>query len=164
MCGISGLFDARGRSEFPRPLLERMNQTLFHRGPDEEGLHLEPGIALAHRRLSIIDLSTGQQPLYNEDGSVAVVFNGEIYNFQDLVRELTACGHTFRTHSDTEVNRSRLGSSGGRPASRASAACSPSPCGIATARRLFLARDRLGVKPLYYAQLLETSNGFSAPS
>jgi asparagine synthase (glutamine-hydrolysing) len=63
-----------------------MNASLFHRGPDAGGLHLEPGLGLAHRRLSIIDLSTGQQPLYNEDGSVAVVFNGEIYNFQELVK------------------------------------------------------------------------------
>src|SRR5262249_47914872 len=80
-----------------------MNDAQFHRGPDEGGLHVEPGIALAHRRPSIIDFSSGQQPLYNEDGAVAVIFNGEIYNFQELVPELTACGHTFRTHSDTEV-------------------------------------------------------------
>ena len=81
----------------------RMNASLRHRGPDADGLHLEPGVALGHRRLSIIDLSTGQQPLYNEDGSVAVVFNGEIYNFHDLAKELAACGHAFRTRSDTEV-------------------------------------------------------------
>ena len=78
MCGIAGIFDSTARREIDRPLLERMNASLFHRGPDAGGLHLEPGIGLAHRRLSIIDLSTGQQPLYNENGSVAVVFNGEI--------------------------------------------------------------------------------------
>ena len=152
MCGISGLFDARGKSEFQRPLLERMNQSLLHRGPDEDGLHLEPGLAFAHRRLSIIDLSTGQQPLYNEDGSVVVVFNGEIYNFQELVRELTACGHTFRTHCDTEAivhGWEQWGPS-----------CVTRFRGMfafalwdRNRETLFLARDRLGVKPLYYARL-----------
>ena len=80
-----------------------MNQIQFHRGPDEGGLHTEPGIGLGHRRLSIIDLSSGHQPLFNEDGSVAVVFNGEIYNFVDLIPELQVLGHVFRTRCDTEV-------------------------------------------------------------
>ncbi|MDO9221966.1 MAG: asparagine synthetase B, partial [Thiobacillus sp.] len=103
MCGITGIFDTRGASEISRELLHTMNETQFHRGPDEGGLHLEAGVGLGHRRLSIIDLSSGQQPLFNEDGSVVVVFNGEIYNFQELVPELEALGHVFRTHSDTEV-------------------------------------------------------------
>src|SRR3954464_6767120 len=103
MCGITGIIDLKGRREVSRTLLSRMNETQVHRGPDAGGLHLEPGVGLGHRRLSIIDLSTGQQPLYNEDGSVVVVFNGEIYNFQELAKELTACGHTFHTRSDTEV-------------------------------------------------------------
>ena len=103
MCGIAGLFDLNGRREFSKDLVARMNDVQFHRGPDEGGFHFEPGVALAHRRLSIIDLATGQQPLFNEDHSVSVVFNGEIYNFQELVPELQALGHQFRTHSDTEV-------------------------------------------------------------
>ena len=103
MCGIVGIFDSRARREIDCGLLDRMNESLFHRGPDDGGLHVEPGVGLGHRRLSIIDLSTGQQPLYNEDRSVVVVFNGEIYNFQELVPELQALGHTFRTRSDTEV-------------------------------------------------------------
>ena len=78
MCGIAGLFDLSGRREFSRELVERMNDVQFHRGPDEGGYHFEPGLALAHRRLSIIDIATGQQPLFNEDNTVAVVFNGEI--------------------------------------------------------------------------------------
>ena len=103
MCGIVGILDTRGRREIPRALVERMNEVQHHRGPDETGLHLEPGVGLGHKRLSIIDLSTGQQPLYNEDRSVVVVFNGEIYNYQELIPELAALGHVFRTRSDTEV-------------------------------------------------------------
>ncbi len=80
-----------------------MNQSQIHRGPDDGGLHVEPGVGLAHRRLSIIDLSGGHQPLFNEDGSVVVVYNGEIYNFPELTTELLAAGHHFRTHCDTEV-------------------------------------------------------------
>ena len=103
MCGISGLFDTRGARDFSRDLVRRINDIQSHRGPDESGIHLEPGVALAHRRLSVIDLTTGQQPLFNEDDSVCVVFNGEIYNFQALVPELEALGHRFKTRSDTEV-------------------------------------------------------------
>jgi asparagine synthase (glutamine-hydrolysing) len=152
VCGISGIFDGSGRREIDRPLLERMNASLFHRGPDAGGLHLEPGLGLAHRRLSIIDLSTGQQPLYNEDGTVVVVFNGEIYNFKELAKELAACGHAFRTHSDTEVIVHGWEQWG--------ASCVTRFRGMFAfvlwdrkLDTLFLARDRLGVKPLYYAQL-----------
>src|SRR6266436_1009300 len=103
MCGIVGIFDLSGKCIPPRELVARMNESQLHRGPDEGGFHFEPGVGLGHRRLSIIDLSTGQQPLYNEDGSVAVIFNGEIYNYRELVKELAACGHSFRTRCDTEV-------------------------------------------------------------
>src|SRR5690606_23874648 len=103
MCGIVGLFDLRGERPIERALLERMNDAIFHRGPDSDGVHLEPGVGLAMRRLAIIDLSGGKQPLYNEDGSVGVVFNGQIYNFQSLTPELQAKGHQFRTVCDTEV-------------------------------------------------------------
>src|SRR5438045_7849053 len=103
MCGIVGVMDLKARREIPRLLLARMNEAQHHRGPDAGGLHLEPGVGLGHRRLSIIDLATGQQPLYNEDGSVVVVFNGEIYNFQSLIPELVSLGHVFRTKSYTEV-------------------------------------------------------------
>jgi asparagine synthase (glutamine-hydrolysing) len=103
MCGITGIVDLRGRRSIDRTVLERMNASQHHRGPDESGVHLAPGVALGHKRLSIIDLATGQQPLYNEDRSVAVVYNGEIYNYQELIPELAALGHVFRTRSDTEV-------------------------------------------------------------
>ena len=95
--------DLRGRREIDPALIRRMNEVQLHRGPDEEGTLFEPGIGLGHQRLSIIDLGHGQQPLFNEDGSVAVVFNGEIYNFQALVAELSSLGHQFRTRCDTEV-------------------------------------------------------------
>ena len=152
MCGIAGIFDTFGRRDFDRALLERMNQAQFHRGPDEGGLHFEPGVALGHRRLSIIDLATGQQPLFNEDGSVAVVFNGEIYNYQELIPELQALGHRFHTRSDTEVIVHAWESWG--------EACVDRFRGMfafalwdRNQQTLFLARDRLGVKPLYYALL-----------
>ena len=76
MCGISGLFDTRGKQNFAPDLLTRINNIQSHRGPDEAGTHLEPGVAFGHRRLSVIDLATGQQPLFNEDQSVVIVFNG----------------------------------------------------------------------------------------
>ena len=152
MCGIAGLFDTRGNRVFDRSLVERMNDVQFHRGPDEGGFHFEPGVALAHRRLSIIDLSTGQQPLFNEDGSVAVVFNGEIYNYQELVPELEALGHVFHTRSDTEVIVHAWEAWG--------ADCVARFRGMfafalydRNQQTLFLVRDRLGVKPLFYALL-----------
>ncbi|HPF59439.1 MAG TPA: amidotransferase 1, exosortase A system-associated [Candidatus Competibacteraceae bacterium] len=152
MCGITGIFDTRHRQEINRDLLHRMNESQHHRGPDEGGLHIEPGVGLGHRRLSIIDLSTGQQPLFNEDGSVVVVFNGEIYNFQELVPELEALGHVFHTRSDTEVIVHAWEAWG--------EACVERFRGMfafalwdRNQETLFLARDRLGVKPLFYALL-----------
>src|SRR5512135_3799801 len=152
MCGITGIFDTVGVNEISRELLHRMNETQFHRGPDEGGLHLEPGLGLGHRRLAIIDLSTGQQPLFNEDGSVVVVFNGEIYNFQELIPELARCGHRFHTKSDTEVIVHAWEQWG--------EACVERFRGMfafalwdRNRETLFLARDRLGVKPLHYALL-----------
>ncbi len=152
MCGVVGIFDLRGQRDIDAALLHRMNETQFHRGPNEGGLHREPGLGFGHRRLSIIDLSSGQQPLFNEDGSVVVVFNGEIYNFQELVPELEALGHVFHTHSDTEVIVHGWEEWG--------AACVQRFRGMFAfaiwdrkQQTLFLARDRLGIKPLFYAEL-----------
>ncbi|GAO26506.1 exosortase 1 system-associated amidotransferase 1 [Alicycliphilus sp. B1] len=103
MCGISGIFDTRGTGTIPRDLISRINNVQSHRGPDENEVHLEPGLALGHRRLSVIDLATGTQPLFNEDGTVGIVFNGEIYNYLELMQELNDLGYRFRTRSDTEV-------------------------------------------------------------
>ena len=154
MCGIAGAFDTVGRRDIPRQLLTRMNQAQVHRGPDDEGFHLEPGIGLGHRRLSIIDLSTGHQPLYSEDGSVVVVFNGEIYNFQALVGELQGLGYRFRTRSDTEVIVCAWQAWQERCVDRFRGMFA---FALWDSRRetLFLARDRLGVKPLHYALLAD---------
>jgi asparagine synthase (glutamine-hydrolysing) len=152
MCGIVGLVDTRGNREVDAKLLHLMNESQFHRGPDEGGIHLEPGIGLGHRRLSIIDLSSGQQPLFNEDNSVVVVFNGEIYNFQALAEELTRLGHVFRTHPDTEVIVHAWEQWGERCVERFRGMFA---FGLWDRNQstFFLARDRLGIKPLFYAVL-----------
>jgi asparagine synthase (glutamine-hydrolysing) len=133
-------------------LLRRMNDSQSHRGPDASGEHFEPGVALGHRRLSIIDIATGQQPLFNEDGSVVVVFNGEIYNYQSLIPELQALGHVFHTRSDTEVIVHAWESWGERCVERFRGMFAFA-LWDRNRETLFLARDRLGVKPLYYAML-----------
>jgi asparagine synthase (glutamine-hydrolysing) len=152
MCGITGIVDLLGKRTIDRTVLTRMNESQHHRGPDEGGMHLAPGVGLGHRRLSIIDVATGQQPLFNEDGSVAVVFNGEIYNFQELIPELVALGHVFHTRSDTEVIVHAWEAWG--------ADCVKRFRGMFVfalwderQETLFLARDRLGVKPMHYAVL-----------
>ncbi|MEO7762128.1 MAG: asparagine synthase (glutamine-hydrolyzing), partial [Casimicrobiaceae bacterium] len=152
MCGIAGIFDTRARRDIGRATLDRMNATQFSRGPDEGGVHVEPGIGLAHRRLAIIDLSTGQQPLYNEDRSIAIVYNGELYNYLELVPELQALGHVFRTRSDTEVIVHAWEAWGEECVKRFRGMFA---FAIWDRNRdtLFLARDRLGVKPLQYALL-----------
>ena len=152
MCGITGIFDTRGRREIDRGVLSRMNESQHHRGPVEGGVHVEPGVGLGHRRLSIIDLATGQQPLYNEDGSVCVVFNGEIYNFQELIPELQSLGHVFHTRSDTEVIVHAWEAWGERCVERFRGMFAFA-LWDRTRECLFLARDRLGVKPLHYALL-----------
>ena len=152
MCGITGIFDLTGQREISRRLLSDMNETQLHRGPDESGIHVEPGLGLAHRRLSIIDLSGGQQPLFNEDHSVVVTYNGEIYNFPELSKELKALGHRFRTHCDTEVIVHAWEEWGESCVERFRGMFA---FGLWDRNRqlLFLARDRLGIKPLFYALL-----------
>src|ERR671914_2457158 len=106
MCGIAGFVDSvHGRSSTDADLatVHAMCDVIRHRGPDDEGVRVEPGVALGMRRLSIIDLSTGNQPIHNEDRTIRVVFNGEIYNYRDLRRTLEARGHHFYTASDTET-------------------------------------------------------------
>ena len=152
MCGITGIFDTRGRRDIDRAVLTRMNESQHHRGPVEGGLHVEPGVGLGHRRLSIIDLATGQQPLYNEDQSVCVVFNGEIYNFLELIPELQALGHVFHTRSDTEVIV-HAWEAWGEECVKRFRGMFAFALWDRNRETLFLARDRLGVKPMYYAVL-----------
>ena len=161
MCGIVGIFETRSRRDVEETLLLRMNNVQLHRGPDEAGLHREPGLGLGHRRLSIIDLSSGQQPLFNEDGSVVVVFNGEIYNFQELARELIELGHHFRTHSDTEVIVHAWEQWGEKCVLRFRGMFAFA-LWDRNSQTLFLARDRLGKKPLYYSLLPDGQFIFSS--
>src|SRR5271170_2006436 len=103
MCGIAGKVNFDQTRPIDRERLRAMTSVVAHRGPDAEGFFVGAGVGLGHRRLSIIDLSTGDQPLSNEDGTVWVVFNGEIYNFAGIRTELESFGHRFRTTTDTEV-------------------------------------------------------------
>lgn len=149
MCGIAGFVNARGDAE--GPVLQAMLRRIAHRGPDGQGVFLEGRAALGHRRLAIIDLEGGPQPMFNEDGRFVVVFNGEIYNYQALTEELVAAGHTFATRSDTEVllhgweawGRDLL------PRLRGMFAFALWDRKSGT---LFCARDPFGIKPLYYYQ------------
>ena len=150
MCGIAGKFNFDPNRPIERECLTAMTSVIAHRGPDADGFYFGDGIGLGHRRLSIIDLSTGDQPLPNEDRTIWVIFNGEIYNFADVRLELEAHGHRFRTHSDTEVIVHAYEQWGDRAVDRFRGmfafALWDEP-----KRRLLLVRDRLGVKPLYYS-------------
>ncbi len=152
MCGIAGIFDIQEQRAINEKVLAHMNQVQFHRGPDEGGMHIEPGIGLAHRRLSIIDISTGQQPMLNPEKNVCIVFNGEIYNFKDIRCELEKLGYTFQTHSDTEVILLAWQAWGEACVNRLRGMFA---FAIWDNEReiLFLARDRVGIKPLFYSLL-----------
>src|SRR5688572_28490777 len=152
MCGIAGRFNFDPTHAVSRERLIAMTDAVAHRGPDAGGYYLQGAIGLGHRRLSIIDLATGDQPIGNEDGQVQVIFNGEIYNFAEVRRELIAHGHRFRTGSDTEVIVHGYEQWGDRCVDRFRGMFAFAVWD-AKARRLLLARDRVGVKPLYYAEL-----------
>jgi asparagine synthase (glutamine-hydrolysing) len=151
MCGIAGLVDPAVPAGALQPIVRRMTDTLFHRGPDDEGSYVADGVGLGMRRLSIIDVDGGRQPISSEDGSVQVVFNGEIYNYLELRHGLSGRGHVFRTDSDTEVIAHLYEEKGVE-----SFADLRGMFAIALwdqrLRRLVLARDRVGKKPLFYAQ------------
>ena len=147
MCGIAGIV-----GEADGGLIRSMTRVLAHRGPDGEGYYLDEGLALGHRRLSIIDLATGQQPMTTADGRFTIIFNGEIYNFRELREELKGRGVHFRTRSDTEVLLEAY-AHWGREALTKLWGMFAFAVWDKQERRLFAACDRLGVKPLYYAQL-----------
>jgi asparagine synthase (glutamine-hydrolysing) len=146
VCGICGLATTKGPVDQDR--LAAMAQTLFHRGPDSEGRFVEGGIGLAARRLAIIDLAAGDQPIANEDGTVTVVQNGEIYNYRELLAELERLGHRFRTRCDTEVHVHAYEQWGTAYLERLRGMFAVA-LWDARERRLLLARDRFGIKPLY---------------
>jgi asparagine synthase (glutamine-hydrolysing) len=152
MCGIVGIFDTRGAREIDRELLRRMNETQHHRGPDEGDIYTEPGVGFGHRRLSVIDLASGQQPMFNAAGDVGVVFNGEIYNYRELTEELEGLGYQFRTNSDTEAIVHAWEAWGEQCVHRLRGMFA-----IAVWDRnkktMFMARDHMGVKPFFYALL-----------
>jgi asparagine synthase (glutamine-hydrolysing) len=157
MCGIAGIFAPLVDRQKPIEefVLRNMTDAIIHRGPDEGSVHIEKGVGFGHRRLSIIDVATGQQPLFNEDKSVVVVFNGEIYNYMEVVPELEALGHVFSTKSDTEIIVHGWEQWG--------VACLERFRGMfafalwdRNQQTFFMARDRLGVKPMYYGK---TSDG-----
>jgi len=151
MCGIVSIF-SKLNAGVNRELLVKMNDSLYHRGPDDSGIYVDGHVGLGHRRLSILDIHGGQQPIFNEDRTVVVVFNGEIYNFLEIKSELERKGHVFKTHCDTEVIVHGW--------EEWSEKCLDKFRGMFAfvlwdkkKKQLFFARDRLGEKPLYYTQL-----------
>src|SRR5262245_17059802 len=151
MCGIAGILGRDGRP-VTADELSSMCAVLAHRGPDDEGAYLGPGVGIAMRRLSIIDLETGHQPVSNEDGSIWVVLNGEIYNYRQLRNDLERRGHRFTTATDTEVIV-HLYEEHGADCVQALRGMFAFAIWDGPRRRLMLARDRIGIKPLYYGMV-----------
>ncbi|HLL74672.1 MAG TPA: asparagine synthase (glutamine-hydrolyzing) [Pyrinomonadaceae bacterium] len=162
MCGINGIaFSERSGREADARVVAAMRDVLTHRGPDDEGLYARGRVGLGHRRLSIVDVASGHQPMTNEDGTVHIVYNGEVYNHAEHRPRLEAAGHTYRTHCDTETIIHLYEEHG--------AACVEHLRGMfafalwdETKRELFVARDRLGVKPLYYVHTADGSLYFAS--
>src|SRR5262245_25214587 len=156
MCGIAGFVESpEARSPFgpeeSRALIHRMCDVIRHRGPDDEGVFVDEGVALGMRRLSIIDLATGHQPIHNEDRTVWIVFNGEIYNFRELRAALETAGHRFYTSTDTEVIVHAYEEWGAKAIGRLRGMFGLAIWDLKS-RSLLIARDRIGIKPLYYAE------------
>src|SRR6185436_9659830 len=150
MCGIAGIVSLNLQDTIDDSRLRRMRDVITHRGPDGEGMWIDQGVGLAHRRLAIVDVAGGHQPMSNEDGSVWITFNGEIYNHADLRPGLEARGHRYATRSDTETIVHLYEEYGDR--------CVEHLRGMFAfaiwdrrQQRVLIARDRLGIKPLYYA-------------
>ncbi len=156
MCGIAGIFHLETAKPVDPERVRRMTDAIAHRGPDGAGVWTAPGVGLGHRRLSIIDLEGGAQPMHSDDGSLTLSFNGEIYNFRELRVELEAAGYTFQTHSDSEVILQGWRHWGANCVSHFHGMFAFAIHDART-RQLFLARDRLGVKPLFYAPIADGS-------
>ena len=162
MCGINGIaFSSKSSRTIDRAVLERMRDVITHRGPDDVGLFIDANVGLGHRRLSIVDVAAGHQPMTNEDGSLHITYNGEIYNHADFREELEARGHVYQTHCDTETILHLYEEHGER--------CVEYLRGMFAfalwdqrRKELFIARDRLGVKPLYYVHTADGSLYFGS--
>lgn len=152
MCGITGFINNKSDKE---NIIKRMSERIKHRGPDGEGIYTDDNVALAHRRLSIIDINAGKQPMYNEDNSLVVIFNGEIYNYLELRDELKKKKHKFKTHSDTEVLLHGYEEYGNNLPKHLRGMFSFAIYDIKK-KTMFLARDNFGIKPLYYAMFNDT--------
>ena len=156
MCGIAGIHNFRSGRPVGREVLHRMTQLLAHRGPDDEGLFFDDEIGLGHRRLSILDLSErGHQPMITPDGRYAIAYNGEIYNYLELRKDLASQGCVFHTNTDTEVVLTLYALQGPRCLDRLNGMFAIA-IWDSVEKKLFLARDRIGIKPLYYS---ETADG-----
>src|ERR1051326_493434 len=147
MCGIAGIYSPVARVD--ELVVRDMTEVMYHRGPIENGYFLRPQVALGMRRLSIIDIEGGHQPLFNEDRTVAVILNGQIYNYREIRADLIKRGHNLRTESDTEVIAHLYEEMGEECATQFNGMFAFA-LWDETKQRLFIARDRLGVKPLYY--------------
>lgn len=150
MCGITGYIKLANNAAVADGVLDKMNQAQFHRGPDEGDTYVDEYVGLAHRRLSIIDLSSGQQPMSTEDEQFVLIFNGEIYNFQEVRQELEQLGHTFKTHSDTEVILQAYVAWGAKSVEKLRGMFSY-VLWDKQQKQVFITRDRLGIKPLFYS-------------
>jgi len=149
MCGIAGIFEFGRDARAETVALRRMCEVISHRGPDDQGVYAQGPVGIGMRRLSIVDLATGHQPISNEDGSIWIVFNGEIYNHRELRERLIARGHSYRTHSDTETIV-HLYEEYGQDCVQHLRGMFAFAIWDTRQRKLFIARDRLGIKPLYY--------------
>lgn len=156
MCGIAGIFHYETAKPVDPNRVKRMTDAIAHRGPDGAGVWTAPGVGLGHRRLSIIDLEGGAQPMHSNDGALTLTFNGEIYNFRELRKELEAVGHSFSTQSDSEVILQAWQHWGPECVTRLHGMFAFAIHDTRT-KQLFLARDRLGVKPLFYAAIPDGS-------
>ena len=160
MCGIAGIYNRAGLNS-ARGIIEKMSSLLSHRGPDEEGFHVDSHAHLASRRLSIIDLQAGPQPVYNSSRTVCIIFNGEIYNYLHLRKELSCLGYAFKTKTDTEVILAAYSVWGEQCLNRLNgmfAIC----LWDNVKKELFLARDRFGIKPLYFTELSDATFLFAS--
>ena len=161
MCGIAGLFDTRGQRNFDPDLIRRATAALAHRGPDGDGFFAAPGVAFGHRKLAIIDLASGNQPMHAKDGSITITFNGEIFNYKELRAELGSKGHSFATASDTEAIIEGWREWGPRVVEKLRGQFAFALWDHKQ-ETLFLARDRMGEKPVHYATLADGTLAFAS--